>query len=124
MRELVVRAQAGDEAAFEEIVVRTTPSLYRLAAAMLGPAEGPDATQETLLQAWREIQRLRDPARLEAWLHRILVNRCRNVMRGARRRPLGAMQPSWLADRTREPVGSDTVRLSLIGTCWTERSNG
>lgn len=109
MRELVMRAQAGEEAAFEEIVILTLPGLYRLAAVMVRPADAPDATQEALLQAWRQIARLRDPARFDAWLHRILVNRCLNVMRAARRRPIAATRHnSWTGSAAAEPAGSDT----------------
>ncbi len=35
-----------------------------------------DATQQTLVIAWRELPRLRDPDRFDGWLQRILVNCC------------------------------------------------
>lgn len=60
--------------------------LFRLAVAIVGPDEAADVTQDALLRAWRELPRLREPERFEAWLRRILVNRCRDVGRARARR--------------------------------------
>jgi RNA polymerase sigma-70 factor (ECF subfamily) len=46
-------------------------------------AEAREAVQDALVSAWRELGSLRDPGAFDAWLTRILVNRCR---RGLRRR--------------------------------------
>lgn len=40
-----------------------------------------DAVQEAFVSAWRELPRLRDPDQFDAWLGRILVNRCRTMLR-------------------------------------------
>jgi RNA polymerase sigma-70 factor (ECF subfamily) len=72
-------------AAFEGLVEAWTPSVYRVARAYLGESAAPDAVQETFLAAWRQMQRLRDPDRFVAWLHRIAVNHCRSVLRGQAR---------------------------------------
>src|SRR5204863_525867 len=45
-----------------------------------------DATQEALVRAWRELPRLRDPSRFQAWLRRLLVNACYDEGRRIRRR--------------------------------------
>jgi RNA polymerase sigma-70 factor (ECF subfamily) len=47
-----------------------------------------DAVQETFVRAWRDIPRLRDADRFEAWLHRLLANACRDMLRRQRRRPI------------------------------------
>jgi RNA polymerase sigma factor (sigma-70 family) len=44
-----------------------------------------DATQQTLLTAWQELPRLRDPDRFEAWICRILVRDCHREGRKASR---------------------------------------
>ena len=83
---LVVRAQAGDEQAFTLLVERHRHSVYRTAWAILrNDADALDAAQETFIGAWKELGRLRDPDRFEAWLTRSLVNRCRTVLRSRRR---------------------------------------
>lgn len=37
--------------------------------------------QDALVTAWRELASLRDPGAFDAWLTRILVNRCRRGLR-------------------------------------------
>jgi RNA polymerase sigma-70 factor (ECF subfamily) len=79
---LVNRARDGDMAAFDVIAANRLPGAYRLAAAILGnDAEAADATQNALVAAWRELPRLRDPGRFDAWFRRILVNECRMAIR-------------------------------------------
>ena len=87
MRDIVVEAQAGRAEAFEVLVERHGPDIYRMAAAIVGPDEARDVAQETFIAAWRELPRLRDPDRFESWLRRILVNRSRNALRSRGRRP-------------------------------------
>jgi RNA polymerase sigma-70 factor (ECF subfamily) len=55
-----------------------------LALAVAGQDAAADATQDALLRAWQELPRLRDPDSLGAWLRRILVNRCRDIVRARR----------------------------------------
>jgi RNA polymerase sigma-70 factor (ECF subfamily) len=83
---LVTRAQAGDQVAFARLVDERHKQLYRTAWAILRNDEDAlDATQETCIGAWRELPRLRDPERFDAWLTRSLVNRCRSALRSRRR---------------------------------------
>ena len=70
---------------FEALVEPRVDGLFRLAAAIVGPDDGRDATQDALVQAWRSFGALREPAALDAWLRAIVVNRCRNVLRSRRR---------------------------------------
>jgi RNA polymerase sigma-70 factor (ECF subfamily) len=76
-RELVERAMHGDEEAFDGLVGRIGDSLNSLARRILRDTTlAEDATQQTLLDAWRHLPQLRDPDRFEAWTHRLLVNAC------------------------------------------------
>jgi RNA polymerase sigma-70 factor (ECF subfamily) len=80
--DLVVRAARGDALAFERLLATRADHAFRIARAMLGnESDARDATQETFVSAWRELPRLRDPGRFDAWLRRILVNACRAQMR-------------------------------------------
>ena len=45
-----------------------------------------DAVQEALIRAWRDLPGLRDPERFDAWLHRLLVNACLDLVRRRKRR--------------------------------------
>jgi RNA polymerase sigma-70 factor (ECF subfamily) len=85
--ELVQRAQQGDRDAFEVLVRGTIARLYASARLIVRDAElAEDAVQEALIEAWRGIGGLRDPERLEAWLHRLLVRACYRAVRSNRRR--------------------------------------
>jgi RNA polymerase sigma-70 factor (ECF subfamily) len=84
--DLVRRAARGDVLAFERLVATRADQAFRIARAMLGDeSEARDATQDAFVSAWRELPRLRDPERFDAWLRRILVNACRAQLRVRRR---------------------------------------
>ena len=75
---LVLRARAGDAAAFDMLVATRVDRCYRLAWTILGNAEdAADATQEGFVAAWRELPRLRDVAAFDGWLNRIVANAAR-----------------------------------------------
>lgn len=83
---LVARAQAGDQLAFTRLIDERHQALYRTAWAILrNDADALDATQETCIGAWRELPKLRDATRFDAWLTRSLVNRCRTALRSRKR---------------------------------------
>lgn len=86
-RDLVEQAMAGDAEAFDELARRRIDQLYAMARLILRDAErAADATQETLVAAWRDLAVLRDPDRFESWLRRLLVNACYQQARRDRRR--------------------------------------
>ena len=73
----MVRVQQGDQRAFEALATADYPRLHRVAYSVLGdPALAEDATQQALLDIWRNLRRLRDPAKYEAWSYRLLVRAC------------------------------------------------
>ena len=82
---VVAKARRGDADAFEALVVDHHHRLFRVAHGILrDPHLAEDATQQAFLDIWREIRRLRDPAKFEAWSYRVLVRVC---YREAKRRP-------------------------------------
>jgi RNA polymerase sigma-70 factor (ECF subfamily) len=85
-RKLVERAMHGDEGAFDALIGRVGDQLHSVARRILrDPYLAEDATQRALLEAWRNLPRLRDPDRFEAWLYRLLVNACHAEARHERR---------------------------------------
>ena len=86
---LVERAAAGDEAAYAQLVDRLLPTLHGLAVRILRDRDAADdAVQEALVAAWRDLRGLRDPAKFEAWLHRLLVRACHRERSRTNRRAL------------------------------------
>lgn len=97
---LAVRAAEGDEDAFEALVRRHAPGLLRLAANMLGStAEAEDAVQDAFVSAWRRLPEFRGQSAFATWMHRIVVNRCLNMLRS--RRPVADL------DSVPEPAAPD-----------------
>ncbi len=85
---LLSRARAGDETAFRELVDPYRRELQLHCYRMLGSIlDAEDLLQETLLAAWRGLDRFEGRASLRAWLYRIATNRCLNALRDHKRRP-------------------------------------
>src|SRR5580692_12576843 len=83
----LARAQAGDGAAFGELIDPYRRELQAHCYRILGSVQdAEDVLQEALLAAWRSIGRF-DGQSLRAWLYRIATNRCLNYLRGESRRP-------------------------------------
>lgn len=77
MREVVERAMRGDREAFGNLVAQTSDRLYAIATRILRDTHlAEDALQNALTTAWRELPRLRDPDRFDAWVRRLLVHAC------------------------------------------------
>src|SRR4051794_21703428 len=84
--ELVERARRGDRAAFDVIASGIVDRLYSVARLILRDADrAEDAAQETLVRCWRDLPSLRDPARFDAWLQRLLMNAINDEFRTHRR---------------------------------------
>jgi DNA-directed RNA polymerase specialized sigma24 family protein len=81
--DLVRRAQLGSAAAFEELVVRFGPPVYRfLALRLRNDSDARDALQETLSAAWQGLPSLKDPGRFRAWLLGIATHKAADSARG------------------------------------------
>ena len=73
--QLVRAAQAGDHAAFEELVRRHADRLRAVVRRLVDSAHDADeVTQEAFLRAWRAIDRFEGGATFSTWLYRIAVN--------------------------------------------------
>jgi len=72
---LARQVEAGDLAAFEQLMRRHNRALYRTARAILkDDGEAEDAVQEAYLLAYGSIAKFRGDARLSTWLTRIVAN--------------------------------------------------
>jgi len=101
--ELVIHARNGDQEAFATLADTMYGRLHQVAFRILRdrPA-AEDATQQAVLSMWRDLPRLRDPDRFEAWSYRLLVNTCNAEFR-RRKRSL----PSIGAQSPLEPIAAD-----------------
>ncbi|HSK94853.1 MAG TPA: sigma-70 family RNA polymerase sigma factor [Candidatus Angelobacter sp.] len=84
--ELIRQAQDGDKDAFAALATTLGARFLATSRRILGDVDlAEDATQQALLSIWRDLPQLRDPARFEAWSHRILVHACYAEGRRTRR---------------------------------------
>jgi RNA polymerase sigma-70 factor, ECF subfamily len=82
---LVVRAQGGDQVAFEVLYERYNDRICRYLIRMIGnDGVGCELTQETFLKAWEALPGLRAPARFAGWLYRIATNCAYNYQHRAK----------------------------------------
>jgi RNA polymerase sigma-70 factor (ECF subfamily) len=113
----------------EQYRIELTAYCYRMLASSF---EAEDAVQETLMRAWRNIDRFEGRAALRTWLYRIATNVCLDMLTGRERRArpmdLGAAQPcsspvgdtlpevTWIQpipDASVLPAGGDPAELAV-----------
>src|SRR5580765_891555 len=87
-RALVVEAQAGNRAAFEELVRRFDRDVLRLALNLMKrPEDARDVYQEAFLKVYRNLHRFRFECSFYTWLYRIVTNVCLDHLRRRQARP-------------------------------------
>jgi len=90
--QLLEAARRGDVAAFNELVVAHQVTAYNVALRTLGnPDDAADATQDAFVSAFRAIKDFRGGS-FKAWLARIVVNACYDVLRRRQRRPATSLE--------------------------------
>ncbi len=116
---LVTRAKDGDRLALEALCERHAPKVERLARHILrDPDDASDAAQEAMAKLCVRLAQFRGDAQFSTWLHRLVVNTCRDA---AERRKTRAHEP--LADhlspaRTTTPCVRPACR-SCVASCAT-----
>jgi RNA polymerase sigma-70 factor, ECF subfamily len=90
--DLVVLARDGDPAAFRLLVERHQPMVRARARSLCAnPSDVDDVAQESFMQAFIALDRLRDPERFAGWLAAIVLNVCRAQYRRAQ----PVLLPDW-----------------------------
>jgi RNA polymerase sigma-70 factor (ECF subfamily) len=88
-RELVRRAQAEDQGAFEELVRRHQHRVVAVAGGILRQREDvEDIAQQVFVKAYFSLKRFDQRAAFSTWLYKITVNECWDMLRKRKVRPL------------------------------------
>jgi RNA polymerase sigma-70 factor (ECF subfamily) len=94
---LVRRAKDGDPNALRALCERHAPRVERIALHVLrDPEDARDAAQESLVKLVRRIGQFRGQSEFSTWLHRLVVNTCKDVA-----------QARWSTERHTEPLVED-----------------
>jgi RNA polymerase sigma-70 factor, ECF subfamily len=107
---LLAAAQAGDERAFEALVAGHQRALHVHCYRMLGSYDdAQEATQETLLRAWRSLASYGQRAPLRHWLYRIATTTCLKLRNRRERQPISLMDVTYVQpypDRFLDELGT------------------
>jgi len=86
---MLTAARAGDERAFEELVMPHRRELRALCYRMSGSIhDADDLIQEVLLRAWKGLAAFKGDASVRTWLYKITVNTCLTALAAKKRRAL------------------------------------
>lgn len=84
--QLVEAARNGDRDAYTDLLRSRAGRMFAIAERIIRDADrAEDAVQEALVLAWRDLPRLQDASRFDAWLHRLVVRACVAEARRGRR---------------------------------------
>ena len=110
---LVTRAKNGDQRALEELCTRHAPRVERLAHRLLRDREDArDAAQEALAKLCVRLRQFRGESQFSTWLHRLVVNTCRDVADRQKARAHEALPEELGADVEHDPIRG--VRISEL----------
>jgi RNA polymerase sigma-70 factor (ECF subfamily) len=119
--QLVERTLAGDDHAFELLVVKYQRRIQRLIARMVRDTDlVEDIAQETFIRAYRALHQFRGEAQFYTWLYRIAVNTAKKALLDLKHDPMvteAALRPDGEDDETfqpgREPIAEETPETLL-----------
>jgi RNA polymerase sigma-70 factor (ECF subfamily) len=102
---LVMRVKAGDARALEALCVRHAPRVERLARHLLRDREDArDAAQESLAKLCVRLKQFRGESQFSTWLHRLVVNPCRDVAERQRTRSHEQLPEELGAEAEHDPT--------------------
>ncbi len=107
--EVVKRVQAGDVAAFDQLIVKYRERVYSVVYNLCGNREdGADLAQTTFIKAFQSINRFQGQASFFTWLYRIAVNATLTHLRKNRLRTFFSFEKISEEDRSSEVVDALT----------------
>jgi RNA polymerase sigma-70 factor (ECF subfamily) len=99
-QELIEKAQAGDSAAFNQMVLAYRKRILGTISRLIGrPEDVEDVAQEVFVRLYYSLDQLRTPEVFEPWLYRLTVNASYDYLRRAKRR-----NESRMADLSEQQV--------------------
>lgn len=114
--DLIRRLQAGEEAAFAELVRTYGPRMLAAARRFLPrEADAADVLQDAFLSVFRGVGGFEGGSRLSTWLHRVTVNAALMRIRARSRRPEVQAEESLLFQSTRRRASEPPTAADALG---------
>ena len=86
MEELIEKAKMGDEEAFTSLIINLEKDLYKIARMRLDCEDDIDeAVQETMIQAFKSIKKIKKPEYFKTWIIKVLINNCNKLYKKLQR---------------------------------------
>lgn len=80
MEELIKKAQKGDINAFTDMISSIKYDLYKIAKTRITNEDDiEDIIQETMIQVYKSIKKLKEPEKFKKWTITILINKCNRL---------------------------------------------
>ena len=118
MEELIKRAQKGDKEAFTEIILSIRNELYKIAKTrIINENDIDDIIQETMIEAYKSIKKLRDLKKLKMWVIKILINKCNKFYKKKTKKDISLEETNInniIARNNNEDIENDMNFYSLI----------
>lgn len=114
---LVMRAQRGDQRAFELLVRKYQHKIIQLVSRLVGDGDAPDVAQETFIKAYRALKGFQGNSQFYTWLYRIGINTAKNHLVSRHRRPANQdidIQDAELYGHTEQLSDVDTPEALLL----------
>lgn len=103
--DLIARFRRGDEAAFNQLVLRYQESVYQTARRLLGShVEAQDVSQEVFIRAYTGLDQFRGEASFSTWIYRITVNLGLNALRHRKLRQFFSLSNPGLTIANKSPT--------------------
>lgn len=107
---LVLSAQDGDRAAWERLVARWQPRLFRHAWHLTGHVDrAADLVQDAWVDIWKGLHRLDDAVAFPAWALRIVTRRCQRAFHDADRERAGLAELTDTTYESDDAAGADAL---------------
>jgi RNA polymerase sigma-70 factor, ECF subfamily len=116
---LIERAAAGDKSAFEQIMIHSQQRVLAMSWRMLGnEADARDASQEVFLRIYKYLKRYDQNQDFFAWVYRITVNVCRDILKKRRQHDDRIVPIEANADEgvLEIPASQDDVEQTFLST--------
>lgn len=113
--QVIARAQTGDRAAFDQLMIQHQRRVVAVAWRLLGTEdEARDAAQEAFLRVYKHLHKF-DPAQdFSGWLYRIVVNVCRDLQRKRSRHGGASLEEVFASGNLPEPASREDSEAAVL----------